>query len=173
MHRVYKLAEDLRVPILIHFQYEMYYTGFERFESILKAYPRVNFIGHAQTWWGNIGVLHDPTDLYPVGPVKPGGLTDRLLSDYSNMYGDLSAYSGLGALTRDPEFAQGFVERQSRKLIWGSDCTCHDGKGGSTQDGKCIAGQSLAALRKLIPDTAVLRRIHYENGASVLGLKKA
>ena len=173
MHHVYKLAEELRVPLLIHFQYEIYNTGFERFESILKAYPKVNFIGHAQTWWGNIGVLLDPTDLYPGGPVKPGGLTDRLLSDYSNMYGDLSANSGLGALTRDPEFARGFVERHSRKLIWGSDCTCHDGKGGGTQDGKCIAGQSLAALRKLVPDRAVLRRIHYENGAALLGLKKA
>src|SRR2546426_5047327 len=173
MHRVYKLAEELGVPVLIHFEHQTYNTGFERFESILKAYPKVNFIGHAQTWWGNISDHLDPRDLYPGGPVKPGGLTDRLLADYSNVYGDLAANSGLNAITRDPEFARGFLERHSRYLTWGSDCTFNDGKGGGTQDGKCIAGQSLSALRNLISDRAVLRRIQYENGAALLGLKKS
>ncbi len=32
--------------------------------------------------------------MYPKGPVTPGGLTDRYLSDYPNLYGDLSAGSG-------------------------------------------------------------------------------
>ena len=54
MHRVYKLAEEMQVPVLLHFEYETYNTGFERFDKVLKAYPKVNFIGHAQTWWGNI-----------------------------------------------------------------------------------------------------------------------
>ena len=31
------------------------------------------------------------------------GLTDRYLTDYPNMYGDLSATSGLNALTRDED----------------------------------------------------------------------
>ena len=82
MHRVYKLAEELGVPLLIHFQYETYNTGIERFEAVLKAYPKVNFIAHAQTWWGNISVELNPLILYPKGPVKPGGLTNRLLADY-------------------------------------------------------------------------------------------
>ena len=41
---------------------------------------------------------------YPTGKVKPGGLTDRMLSDYPNLYGDLSANSGRNAVARDPEF---------------------------------------------------------------------
>ena len=172
MHRVYKLAEELVVPVLLHFEHQTYNTGFERFESILKAYPKVNFIGHAQTWWGNISADLDPRDLYPKGPVKRGGLTDRLLADYPNIYGDLSADSGLNALTRDAEFARGFVRRHTRKLIWGSDCDCHDGMGAGTQDGYCIAGRSLAALRTLVPDEATFRRIVYENGAALLGLKR-
>ena len=101
MHRVYKLAEEMRVPVLIHFEHETYNTGIERFESILKAYPKVNFIGHAQTWWGNISADLNPLEPYPKGPVKTGGLTDRLLSNCPNMYGDLSAGSGLNSLTRD------------------------------------------------------------------------
>lgn len=172
MHRVYKLAEELNVPVLLHFEYETYNTGLERFPSILKAYPKVNFIGHAQTWWGNISAELDPLDLYPKGRVKPGGLTDHLLSDYPNIYGDLSADSGLNALTRDAEFARDFVRRHTHKLVWGSDCDCRDGEGGGTQDRYCIAGRSLAALRELVPDQAAWRRIVYENGAALIGLKR-
>lgn len=169
MHRIYKLAEERGVPVLLHFQYETYNTGFERFEDILKAYPKVNFVGHAQSWWGNISADLNPLEMYPKGPVRQGGLTDRLLQDYPNLYGDLSANSGLNAITRDPEFARGFIERHNRKLIWGSDCNCLDGKGGGTTDSFCIAARSLAALRKYVPNENVFRRIVHDNGANLLG----
>ncbi len=67
---------------------------------------------------------------YPSGPIKRGGVTDKLLSDYPNLYGDLSANSGNNALSRDPEFTAGFLARHKEKLIFGSDCGCTDGKGG-------------------------------------------
>lgn len=171
MHRVYKLADAMGVPVLIHFEYETYNTGLERFEAVLKTYPKVRFIGHAQTWWGNISAKLDPLDLYPKGAVVPGGLTDRLLTDYPNMYGDLSAGSGLNALTRDPNFARGFIERHKRQLIWGSDCDCRDGKGGGVKRGRCLAVDSLAVLRELVPDPAAFRRIVYENASELLRLK--
>ncbi len=169
MHRVYKLADELRVPVLLHFEYETYNTGLERFEAVLRAYPSVHFIGHAQTWWGNISADLNPLDLYPKGPVKPGGLTDRLLGDYPNVYGDLSAGSGLNALTRDPDFARGFIARHRQKLIWGSDCDCYDGQGGGVKRGYCIAARSLAALRGLVSSDALFRQIVYGNGARLLG----
>jgi predicted TIM-barrel fold metal-dependent hydrolase len=168
MHRIYKLAEELAMPVLLHFQFETYNTGIERFENILKTYPKVNFVGHAQSWWGNISADLNPLDLYSKGPVRPGGLTDHLLRDYPNIYGDLSANSGLNAITRDPDFARGFIDRHSRKLIWASDCNCIDGKGGGTSDGYCIGARSLAALRKLAPSEDVFRRITHENGAGLL-----
>lgn len=171
MHRVYKLAEELGVPVLMHFEFETYNTGIERMESILKTYPRVNFLMHAQTWWGNISADLDPTILYPTGPVKPGGLCDRLLSDYANIYGDLSAGSGANALTRDPDFTRGFLQRHSRKLIWGSDCHCLNGLGMGNNDLSCIATRSLAALEACAPDAAAYRRMTYENGVELLKLK--
>ena len=171
MHRVYRLAEEWRVPVLLHFEYENYNTGFERFAAVLKTYHKVNFIGHAQTWWGNISAELNPLDLYPKGHVKPGGLTDRLLSDYENMYGDLSADSGLNALTRDAEFARGFLKRHTRKLLWGSDCECRDGRGGGAESGYCVAGRSLAALQMLATDAKALRRILYENARDLLRLE--
>ena len=144
--------------------------GIENLEKALKRYPAVNFIGHAQSWWGNISGDLNPSDYYPKGPIKPGGLIDRLLADYPNIYGDLSADSGLNAITRDPDFARGFLDRHYRKLVWGSDCECRDGKGGGRKSGYCIAGRCLAALHSLISDKAKLRRILYENGASFLKL---
>jgi len=53
--------------------------------------------------------------------VTTGGLTDRLLADYPNMYGDLSAGSGLNALTRDEVHAREFLARHQDKLLYGSD----------------------------------------------------
>ena len=116
----------------MHWQFEMYNNGFERFHRMLEKYPTVNFIGHAQTWWANIDKNHRrQTVLYPKGPVTAGGLTDRYLADYSNMYGDLSAGSGLNALTRDEDFTRGFLERHQDKLLFGSDCSDLDGSGGN------------------------------------------
>lgn len=173
MDRVYMLAGELRVPVLLHFEYRHYNLGLGNLEKVVKRYPKVNFIGHAQTWWGHISADPNLNDMYPKGRVKPGGLLDKLLADYSNIYGDLSADSGLNAITRDPAFSRGFLERHSRKLIWGSDCDCRDGKGGGVKRGYCIAGRSLAALRKLASNQSDLRRMLYENGAELLGLGRS
>ena len=125
MQKIYQLAQAHRVPVLMHWQFEMYNYGFERFHRMLEKYPRVNFLGHAQTWWANIdrNYRDDQAVLYPKGPVTPGGLTDRYLSDYPNMYGDLSAGSGLNALTRDEGFTRDFLTRHQDKLVFGSDCS--------------------------------------------------
>lgn len=168
MHAVYRLADELRVPVLLHFEFEMYNTGLGRFERVLKQYPKVNFIGHAQTWWANIGAGANPRIMYPEGRIVPGGLTDRLLADYPNMYGDLSAYSGLNALTRDPDFTHDFLTRHSGKLLWGSDCECHDGHGARSSRGFCLAERALSVLRMHLPDSAALRRVLYQNAAALL-----
>lgn len=170
MDSVYEVARDCGVPVLLHFEYQHYNLGIEHLERVLKRYPTVNFLGHAQTWWANIGAGVNPLDYYPKGPIKPGGLVDRLLADYPNIYGDLSADSGLNAITRDLDFARGFLDRHYRKLVWGSDCECRDGKGEGRKSGYCIAGRSLTALQNLVPDKVRLRSILYENGASLLAL---
>lgn len=48
---------------------------------------------------------------------------ERLLEKYDNLYADISAGSGWNALTRDPDFTPGFVERHWRKLLFGTDVT--------------------------------------------------
>ena len=172
--RIYELAADIAVPVLIHFQENLSFTGFERLPAIVKRYPRTRFIGHANSWWANISAAKDDKSGYPGGRIQPGGLTDRLLSDYPNVYGDLSANSGRNALARDPEFSAAFLERHKTKLMFGSDCGCRDGRGAGQQQGgalkgKCTAQETLALLRKLA-SPALFRTIVYDNGARFFGL---
>src|SRR5947207_1666341 len=70
---VANLAQKHRVPVLLHFEFEHYNLNFERFYKILDRHPKVNFIGHAQTWWCNIDKNCGQATMYPSGPVTPGG----------------------------------------------------------------------------------------------------
>jgi len=166
MQEIYALAADHRVPVLMHWQFQMYNYGFERFHKMLEKYPKVNFLGHAQTWWANVDRNNtDQTVMYPKGPVTPGGLTDRYLSDYPNMFGDLSAGSGLNALTRDENFARDFIARHQDKLIYGSDCSDHVGSGSA-----CQGAQTIAAIRRLSPSKAVERKLLHRNAKKLFRL---
>ena len=160
---VAEIAHYYDVPVLLHFEFGTYNLGFERFHKVLERFPQVNFIGHAQTWWGNIDRSLDPRVMYPKTPVTPGGLTDRWLSDYPNMYGDMSAGSGLNAMLRDEEHARGFLKRHQDKLLYGSDCSDRDGQGD-----KCSGSQQIAAIRRLAPDAQAIRKILYGNAARLL-----
>jgi predicted TIM-barrel fold metal-dependent hydrolase len=166
MQRIYELARAYKVPVLMHWQFKMYNYGFERFHKMLEKYPTVNFLGHAQTWWGNIDKNNvDQSVMYPKGPVVRGGLTDRYLSDYPNMFGDLSAGSGLNALTRDEDFARDFLTRHQDKLIYGSDCSDLDGSGP-----KCQGAQTIAAIRRLAGSKPLERKLLYGNAKKLFRL---
>lgn len=170
------LCDELDWPITLHFQdgNNGYNQGLaEHLEPYLKRYQRVRIIGHAQTWWANISADVPPpeTTLYPTGPVKPGGLLDRLLSEYPNLYADLSAGSGYGALTRDEEFTAGFLERHPKQLLFGSDCPCRDGKGENFK-GTCYSTQLQAFLKRMVTDPDRLADILHHNALRALGETK-
>lgn len=163
---LYKLAAEHRVPILLHLQHGTYNLGFERLHKMLEKYPQTTFIGHAQTWWANIDKNHaDQRVLYPKGKVTPGGLTDRYLADYPNMFADMSAGSGLNALTRDEDHTRGFLDRHQDKILYGSDCDDRVGSGSA-----CSGSQTIAAIRKLAPNKAAERKILFENAKKLFRL---
>jgi predicted TIM-barrel fold metal-dependent hydrolase len=175
MQRLYALAAELNVPVLMHFQevsqpgsQGTFNTGLKQFDAMLKKYPKTTFIGHADAFWANVSADYAEDTSYPKGPIKPGGVTDRFLGEYPNLYADMSANSGNNFLNRDPEFAAGFLVRHQNKLMFGSDCPCPDGKGGTT--GRCIARATLTMLKKLAPPD-VFRKIVSENGTRLLNIQ--
>ena len=201
MRRVYALAAELDVPILIHFQdvedkfspaaiaamptpnfsIGVFNTGFKHFDRILKEFPKTRFVGHADTFWANVSANYAYKENYPSGPIVRGGITDHWLSDHPNLFGDLSARSGWNMLTRDPSFTRDFLKRHVDKLHFGSDCPCADGKGGAPPDGrrqsgllagKCIARETLTVLTQSTSPEA-FRKLTWENGSRVYGLKKS
>ncbi len=187
LRRIYALAAELNVPILVHFQEVphtptegVFATGFKNFEAILKAYAKTRFIGHADAFWANVSAGYANDAAYPTGKIKRGGVTDKLLSDYPNLYGDLAANSGNNALSRDPDFTEGFLKRHVDKLIFGSDCSCSDGNGGGISQqgnpgasrlaGKCVARETLTLLKKTA-SPADFRKMTWENAHRVYKLK--
>ena len=98
-------------------------------------------------------------------------------SYYPNLLADTSANSGNNALSRDPEFTAGFLERHRDKLLFGSDCGCSDGHGGGVSQnnnpaasrlaGKCVARETLALLkRSASPD--IFQKIVWGNAHKLL-----
>ena len=180
MRRIYDLCAEMGVPVMMHIQSfphfagELpYNTGYPQFDKMLQAHPKTKFIGHGDLFWAHISA-DVPTDRgYPSGPIKPGGLTDRFLSDYSNLYADISANSGNNALARDVDFSREFIVRHRAKLIFGSDCGCMDGKGSGISQGRnpeaarlagqCVARATLGLLKRTT-SPEIFRQITWNNG---------
>ncbi len=160
-----EIAKEFSVPVLLHFQHGRYNMEFSRFHKVLEQFPQVNFIGHAQTWWANIDAKAEQAVLYPKGAVTPGGLTDRWLADYPNLFADMSAGSGLNALLRDEQHARGFLERHQNKLLYGSDCSDSVGKGE-----KCSGWQMLQTVRRLAANKQIERKLLFENSQKLFKL---
>lgn len=186
MRRIYDACAEMNVPVMMHIQTfphfagELpYNTGYPQFDKLLRAYPRTNFIGHGDLFWAHISA-EVPTDRgYPSRPINPGGLTDKWLSDFPNLYADTSANSGNNALSRDTAFTRDFLVRHRSKLIFGSDCSCADGKGsGVSQNnnpeaarlaGKCVARETLGLLKNLA-SPEIFRKLVWNNGVQLFKL---
>jgi uncharacterized protein len=159
---VAEVAQEFGVPVLLHFEdndgSSMYANmHLERFYKILERFPSVVFLGHAQAWWANIDASYRGGVMYPKGQVTAGGLTERLLSDYPNMYGDISAGSGLNALLRDEKYSRKFLKRYQDKLTFGSDCSDIAGHGPT-----CVGWMIIQAIRRLA-DPGVAQKILHGN----------
>jgi predicted TIM-barrel fold metal-dependent hydrolase len=183
MRRIYAVCAEMQVPVMMHIQNfphfpgELpYNTGYPQFDQVLRANPGTNFIGHGDLFWAHISA-EVPTDRgYPSGPIQKGGLTDKFLADFPNLYADMSANSGNNALSRDADFSRDFIVRHRSKLIFGSDCACADGKGtGISQGnnpeanrlaGKCVARETLGLLKGLT-SPEVFRQVTWENGVRI------
>lgn len=122
---IYAACGELGLPILFHLdeQRNTDAPGLPGLEKALKENPNTQFIGHGPGWWASIsgGVTQADLARYPEGKVAPGGGIDALMDKYPNLYGDLSAGSGAGAISRDLDFGREFLVRRADRLMFGTD----------------------------------------------------
>ncbi len=120
---IYAKCDEYGLPLVFHNQLDLCYdrVGLPALEEMLHKYPNVAFCGHGPGFWAAISGDDDRTVHYPDGPITPGGALDRLMSEYQNLYGSFDAGSGYNAMTRDPDFTTGFIERQHARLLFGTD----------------------------------------------------
>lgn len=133
--RMFRFCGEKGLPVTVHIDYEFdtgskyprpnwwYGGGIEAFERAVRACPGTTFIGHGPGFWAHISNddLYDQVP-YPTGKVVPGGKLPQMFRQYPNLYADLSAGSGLNALTRDSPFAREFLLEFQDRLLYGRDC---------------------------------------------------
>lgn len=129
--------------------------GSPRLEKLLRGAPETVFVGHATGFWAEISAVAGRASgaahkyLYPEGPVGGEGSLQRLLRSCPNLYGDLSARSGLNAIRRDRRYGAAFLEEFQDRLLFGTD-VCFDGPAGRIP--------TLAYLRELLAEGAISRQ---------------
>ncbi len=128
-------AGALKMPVVLHLDvpylpvagkpvyYPSWYGGtVENLERALRACPETTFIGHAPGFWREISpTAHEEEGNCPTTAVNGPGKLTHLFDSYPNLYADLSANSGLNALTRDPKNATSFLCRHADRLLFGRD----------------------------------------------------
>lgn len=161
LHTVYEEVADQELPLLIHTDRTALTdeVGLPGLESILASYPEIDVLAHARGWWAHVSADVTAAEMgdLPSGPVEPGGRVDELLSEYDNLYGDLSSASGWAALTRDEAWASEFLDRHDEQLVFGSDYLTR--------------GQSVPQLElfdRFDLDERSWRRIRHENIEEIL-----
>lgn len=122
---IYQCVSELKLPLLFHLD-QLRNTdkpGLPGLEHILKTHPEGRFIGHGPGFWASIAGGTTAADLggYPKGKIEAPGALDHLLKTYKNLYCDLSAGSGAGAISRDLAFGREFLLRHQDRILFGTD----------------------------------------------------
>ena len=133
---LFRKAGELHCPVVLHmdvpfladergrqeYQWRWYGGTVLNLERAMQACPETIFLGHGPSFWRAIsGDADSDPAIYPTGPLTPDGELLRLFEEYPNLYADLAAGSGLGAMKRDREHARQFITRYADRLLFGRD----------------------------------------------------
>lgn len=171
---LFKKAGELRCPVVLHLdvrtlpdkptgkaiEQKMWFGGdIANIEHALQLCPETTFIGHAPGFWRYISAdATNDSEPYPKGKVKEGGEVARLLQTYPNLYADLSAGSGLGAIRRDIEHGKQFLTKFADRLLFARDY---------------YGGELLDFLRSLDLPSDVQDKLFYRNARKLVPEVKA
>ena len=162
---LYRACGELGFPVLIHMD-DTYNPDIKGLKHVLEEVHDAVFILHGPGWWRHISALVDECEVYPSGKVVPGGMVERLLKEYPNLYADISAYSGLNALSRDPGYAKDFLSKFADRVLFGTDFPC------IAPDGSQFGpnGSHIELLRNLNLAGDVLNKIIHENALKLVDI---
>jgi predicted TIM-barrel fold metal-dependent hydrolase len=103
-----------------------YCCDWENLARALEQCRKTVFLGHGPGFWREISADADSSpDPYPQGAVKPGGRLMKFLDSHPNLGCDLSASSGLRALSRDLAVGRKFLEKYQERCLFGRDSFDH------------------------------------------------
>ena len=127
--KLFRIAGDAGLPVLFHMDkaippdYAYWYNhDIDALAGVLEMLPHVNFVGHGPGFWRHVSGDEDhDTSSYPKGRVTSGGKLLKLLKRYRNLYCDLSAGSGLNAISRDRAWGRRFLLQHSNRILYGTD----------------------------------------------------
>jgi len=127
MDNVLFYVNKYKLPLIMHMTHnefcdygirdDMELSGLER---AAQKWPDITFLCHSTDFWNKISG-EGPQTGYPTDKVAPGGRVVELMRKYPNIHGDLSAGSGLNAISRDREFGAKFLTEFQDKLYFGQD----------------------------------------------------
>lgn len=120
---LYRKCAEHGLPVVfeINTEYCTDEVGLPRLERCLKDFPEIAWCGHGPGFWCAISGDDDRSCGYPTGKIQPGGAIELLLEKYDNLWLDLSAGSGYNALTRDPDYTVGLVDRWWHRMLMATD----------------------------------------------------
>ena len=167
----FKYCAELGLPVLFHLECQK--VRMERFDKGIYDWPEwyggdmtvvdnmcrlcgdTQFIGHGPGFWADIsGDANESTEVYPAGPVTPGGAITELLRKHRNLHCDLSAGSGCNSLARDIEHAKKFVAEFQDRIMFGRDY---------------FDRAQLDVLEKINPGDEIMDKILHQNAEKLLG----
>ncbi len=164
--RMYRYCGEKGLPVTVHMDYEFtatstcprpnywYGGGIESFERAVRECPGTVFLGHAPGFWAHLSNDDQYGKVpYPTGPVVPGGKLPAMMADYPNLYCDISAGSGLGALKRDTVFTRDFLTEYQDRVLFARDY---------------FDGKHADFLRGLDLPVSVLEKIFYKNAERLM-----
>ncbi|MEM2929707.1 MAG: amidohydrolase family protein [Thermoproteota archaeon] len=124
---LFKICGEHGLPVLLHID-DRFNPDFEGFKEVVARFEETVFIAHGPGWWAKIG-SEETNEVYPRGCVSEPGEVVRILKEYKNVYADISAFSGLNAISRDSDFGRRFLSDMKDKIVYGTDFPCINSEG--------------------------------------------
>ena len=121
--RLFRTAGKLQMPVVLHWGEDIQYTmedprcdwsggDMDTLEDVLRKCPETVFLSHAPGFWEYFRDGEEP---------GKAGRVIELLRKYPNLYCDLSANSGLRALSEDAEYTKSFLLEFEERVVYGRD----------------------------------------------------